>query len=70
MEYTILVSLVLLMVVGAMTALGGQINRTLPEGAATATTAVSLVTPTTCPPPTSTTAAPVTTTTLTPTPAC
>jgi Flp pilus assembly pilin Flp len=68
LEYTILVSLVVLVVVGAMTALGGQINRTLPDAAvATPTTTVTLVTTTTCPP-TSTSTAPTTSTTSTTTP--
>ena len=56
LEYTILVSLVVLVVVGAMTALGRQINHTLPEGGvAGPTTTIILATTTTCPPPTTTT---------------
>jgi Flp pilus assembly pilin Flp len=58
LEYTILVSLIVLMVVGAMTALGRQINRTLPQGAPGATTTVMPATTTTCP------ATPATTSTL------
>jgi Flp pilus assembly pilin Flp len=68
LEYTILVSLVVLVVVGAMTALGRQINHKLPEGAATAPT--TAVVSTTCPPaPTTstTTTAPGSTTTAKPT---
>ena len=68
LEYTILVSLVVLMVVGAMTALGRQIDSTLPEGAVNGTaTTVTLVTPTTCPPTGSTTTVPGVTTTTAPT---
>jgi hypothetical protein len=65
LEYTILVSLVVLMVVGAMTALGRQIDHTLPEGVPAPTT--SAMPTTTCPPVTTTTALSVsasTTTTL------
>ena len=58
LEYTILISLVVLVVVGAMTALGSQINRTLPKGVPSPSTTITLVTPTTCPPPTSTTVSP------------
>ena len=64
LEYTILVSLVVLMVVGAMTALGRQIDNTLPEGVPSGTTARS-VTTTTCPPPTASTTSTGTTTTTT-----
>ena len=63
LEYTILVSLVVLMVVGAMTALGRQIDHTLPEGVA-ATTA-TLATTTSCPSATTTTTAPPSTTSTT-----
>jgi hypothetical protein len=66
LEYTILVSLVVLMVVGAMTALGRQIDNTLPEGVPAATTA-TLVTTTSCPPGTTTTVPGTTTTTAPPT---
>jgi len=68
LEYTILVSLVVLMVVGAMTALGRQIDNTLPEGVPAATTA-TLVTTTSCPPgnPTSSTTSSTTSTTAQPT---
>ena len=63
LEYTILVTLVVLVVVGAMTALGRQIKDTLPEGGVSGpTTTVILATSTTCPP-TTTTTAPTTTTT-------
>jgi Flp pilus assembly pilin Flp len=67
LEYTILVSLVVLVVVGAMTALGRQINHKLPEGAATPPT--TAVVSTTCPPAptTTTTTAPGSTTTAKPT---
>jgi Flp pilus assembly pilin Flp len=66
LEYTILVSLVVLMVVGAMTALGRQIDRTLPQGAPGATTTVMPATTTTCPStPTTTTTAPADPTTTT-----
>ena len=64
LEYTILVSLVVLMVVGAMTALGRQIDNTLPEGVPAATTAQGATT-TSCPPPTTTTTGPSATTTTT-----
>ena len=64
LEYTILVSLVVLMVVGAMTALGRQIDNTLPEGVPAATTAQGATT-TSCPPPTTSTAVPTTTSTTT-----
>src|SRR6267378_974383 len=56
LEYTILVTLVVLMVVGAMTALGRQINRTLPQGAPGASTSVTPATTTSCPPSSTTTA--------------
>jgi hypothetical protein len=69
LEYTILVSLVVLMVVGAMTALGRQIDHTLPEGMPGPSTTVTVVTTTTCPSPTTTTTpTPTTSTTLPPTP--
>ena len=64
LEYTILVSLVVLMVVGAMTALGRQIDSTLPEAVPPAPTA-TLATTTSCPPGTTTTAPPATTSTTT-----
>jgi Flp pilus assembly pilin Flp len=68
LEYTILVSLVVLMVVGAMTALGRQIDNTLPEGVPAATTA-QFATTTSCPPgsPTASTTSSTTTTTAQPT---
>ena len=67
LEYTILVSLVVLMVVGAMTALGSQINRNLPEGVpGPTTTVVAPVTSTTCPTPGPTTTVPGATTTTMP----
>jgi Flp pilus assembly pilin Flp len=71
LEYTILVSLVVLMVVGAMTALGRQIDRTLPEGMPAATTAAQATT-TSCPSATTTTTNPPpgTTTTTTPPTGC
>ena len=70
LEYTILVSLVVLMVVGAMTALGRQIDNTLPEGVPSGTTA-TLVTTTTCPPvSTTSTVAPTTTSTTAPPTGC
>jgi hypothetical protein len=64
LEYTILVSLVVLMVVGAMTALGRQIDSTLPEGVP-APTIATLATTTSCPSATTTTAPPDTTSTTT-----
>ena len=64
LEYTILVSLVVLMVVGAMTALGRQIDNTLPEGVPAPTTA-EFATTTTCPPGTTTTTGPSATTSTT-----
>jgi hypothetical protein len=69
LEYTILVSLVVLMVVGAMTALGRQIDHTLPEGMPSPSTTV-VVTSTTCPSPTSTTTPTSTTSTTAPPNAC
>jgi len=69
LEYTILVSLIVLMVVGAMTALGRQIDRTLPQGAAGATTTVVPATTTTCPAPTTTTTTATSPTTSTTAPA-
>jgi Flp pilus assembly pilin Flp len=64
LEYTILVSLVVLVVVGAMTALGRQINHTLPEGGVSGpTTTVILATTTTCPPTSTTTSSTSSTTT-------
>jgi hypothetical protein len=56
LEYTILLSLVALVVVGAMTALGRQINNTLPEGVPTEATAPP-------PPPVTTTSSSSTTST-------
>ena len=72
LEYTILVTLVVLMVVGAMTALGRQIDHTLPQGAPGATTTVTPATSTTsCPTtPTTTTTLPGSTTTTTPPSGC
>jgi Flp pilus assembly pilin Flp len=67
LEYTILVALVVLVVVGAMTALGRQINDKLPEGAPPSTTAASSSTTmcaTTTTAPGSTTTAPGSTTTV------
>ena len=64
LEYTILVSLVVLMVVGAMTALGRQIDNTLPEGVPAPTTA-ALGTTTSCPSASTTTTEPPATTTTT-----
>lgn len=63
LEYTILVSLVVLVVVGAMTALGRQINHKLPEGVAATPTTV--VVTTTCPAAPTTTATPTSTTSTT-----
>ena len=59
LEYTILVALVVLVVVGAMTALGRQINSTLPKGVPQSTS--------TLPPPTTTNPCPTTTTSPGPT---
>ena len=68
LEYTILVSLVVLMVVGAMTALGRQIDSTLPEGAVNGTaTTVNVETSTTCAPTTTSIVPPTSTSSTTPT---
>ena len=53
LEYTILVALIALVVVGAMTALGGGVKQSLPEGVGPTTTLAG-VTTTSCVPPTTT----------------
>ena len=70
LEYTILVSLIVLMVVGAMTALGRQIDHTLPRGAPGAATTLTPATSTTCPPTATSTTAPGSTSTTTPPAGC
>jgi Flp pilus assembly pilin Flp len=74
LEYTILVALVALVVVGAMTALGRQINTRLPDGVAPSTstppaTTIPCPSTTTTPPGPTTTTAPGATTTTAP-PGC
>lgn len=64
LEYTILIALVVLVVVGAMTALGRQINSTLPDGVPQPSTSFPLPT-TTVPCPTTTTSSTTTSTTST-----
>jgi len=65
LEYTILVALVVLVVVGAMTALGRQINQKLPEGVPGPSTTAVVAPTTTCPPTTTSSVPPGGTTTTT-----